>query len=78
LALTKGVKIVFGTDAGGFDWRQLNQAKEFEYYVNYGMTPMQAIRTATVMASELLGWSDKIGTVEAGSGRIWWRSRGIR
>jgi imidazolonepropionase-like amidohydrolase len=66
LALTKGVKIVFGTDAGGFDWRQLNQAKEFEYYVNYGMTPMQAIRTATVMASELLGWSDKIGTVEAG------------
>ena len=30
------------------------------------MTPMQAIRTATVTASELLGWSDKIGTVEAG------------
>ena len=66
LALTKGVKIVFGTDAGGFDWRDLNEAKEFEYYVNYGMTPMQAIRTATVTASELLGWSDKIGTVEAG------------
>ena len=66
LALTKGVKIVFGTDAGGFDWRDLNEAKEFEYYVNYGMTPMQAISTATVAASELLGWSDKMGTVEAG------------
>ena len=66
LALTKGVKIAFGTDAGGFDWRDLNEAKEFEYYVNYGMTPMQAIRTATVTAAELLGWQDKAGTVEAG------------
>src|SRR6201984_2027609 len=37
LALKKGVKIVLGTDAGGFDWRELNQAREFEYYVNYGM-----------------------------------------
>jgi imidazolonepropionase-like amidohydrolase len=60
------VKIVLGTDAGGFDWRTLNQAKEFEYYVNYGMTPTQAIRTATTTAAELLGWSDKMGTVEAG------------
>ena len=40
LALTKGVKIVFGTDAGGFDWRDLNEAKESEYCVNYGMTPL--------------------------------------
>jgi len=66
LALTKGVKIALGTDAGGFDWKVLNEAKEFEYYVNYGMTPMQAIRTATVTASELLGWQDRIGTVEPG------------
>jgi len=66
LALKKGVKIVLGTDAGGFDWRELNEAKEFEYYVNYGMTPMQAIRTATTTASELLGWSDKMGSIEAG------------
>jgi imidazolonepropionase-like amidohydrolase len=66
LALKKGVKIVLGTDAGGFDWRELNEAKEFEYYVNYGMTPMQAIRTATTTAAELLGWSDKMGTIEAG------------
>jgi imidazolonepropionase-like amidohydrolase len=66
LALKKGVKIVLGTDAGGFDWRDLNEAKEFEYYVNYGMTPQQAIRTATTTAAELLGWSDKMGTIEAG------------
>jgi imidazolonepropionase-like amidohydrolase len=66
LALKKGVKVVLGTDAGGFDWKGPNQAKEFEYYVSYGMKPMQAIRTATTAAAELLGWSDKMGTVEAG------------
>ena len=64
-ALKKNVKIALGTDAGGFDWKEVNQAKEFEYYVDYGMTPMQALRTGTVVAAELLGWSDKVGTVEA-------------
>jgi imidazolonepropionase-like amidohydrolase len=66
LALKKGVKIGLGTDAGGFDWKELNEAREFECYVNYGMTPMQAIRTATTGAAELLGWSDKMGTIEPG------------
>jgi imidazolonepropionase-like amidohydrolase len=66
LALKKGVKIVLGTDAGGFNWKDLNEAKEFEYYVGYGMTPQQAIRTATTTAAELLGWSDKMGSIEAG------------
>src|SRR5882757_9260788 len=65
-SVKKGVKIALGTDAGGFDWRELNQAKEFEYYVEYGMTPMQAIRSGTVVPAELLGWSDKMGTIEAG------------
>src|SRR5215467_10167634 len=50
----------------GGDWKKVNQAKEFEYYVQYGMTPMQAIRTGTSVAAELLGWSDRAGTVEAG------------
>src|SRR5260370_25860830 len=48
-ALKKNVKIALGTDAGGFDWKEVNQAKEFEYYVNYGMTPMQAIRSGTLL-----------------------------
>jgi imidazolonepropionase-like amidohydrolase len=65
-ALKKNVKIALGTDAGGFDWKEVNQAKEFEYYVDYGMTPMQALRTGTTVAADLLGWSDKAGTVEAG------------
>jgi imidazolonepropionase-like amidohydrolase len=65
-ALKKGVKISLGTDAGGFDWKKLNEAKEFEYYVQYGMTPMQAIRAGTSVPAELLGWSDRVGTIEAG------------
>jgi imidazolonepropionase-like amidohydrolase len=65
-ALKKGVKIAMGTDAGGFDWKEINQAREFQYYTEYGMTPAQAIRTGTSVAAELLGWSDKLGTVEAG------------
>jgi imidazolonepropionase-like amidohydrolase len=65
-ALAKGVKIALGTDAGGFDWREVNQALEFKYYVDYGMTPMQAIRSGTSVAAELLGWSEKIGTIEPG------------
>lgn len=64
--MQKGVKIAFGTDAGGFDWEKINQAREFEYYVEYGMTPMRAIRTGTAVAAELLGWSETAGTVEAG------------
>jgi imidazolonepropionase-like amidohydrolase len=65
-AMKKGVKIALGTDAGGFDWKTVNQAKEFEYYVQYGMTPMQSIRTGTSVAAELLGWGDKLGMIEAG------------
>src|SRR5256885_7929766 len=65
-ALKRGVKIALGTDAGGFDWKEINQGKEFGYYADYGMTPMQAIRTGTVIAAELLGWKNKLGTIEAG------------
>jgi len=64
----KGVKIVLGTDAGGFPWTDpnLNEAKEFHYYVDYGMTSMQAIRSATSLGAEMLGWSDRLGSVEPG------------
>jgi imidazolonepropionase-like amidohydrolase len=65
-ALRKGVKIAFGTDAGGFPWDAVNEAKEFEYETSYGMTPMQAIQSATRIAADLLGMSDQIGTLEGG------------
>ena len=64
-ALNAGVKIAFGTDAGGFPWT-VNPAQEFPLMVKYGMTPAQAIRSATVTAAELLGMQDKVGTIEAG------------
>ncbi len=64
-AMKAGVKIAFGTDAGGFDWKE-NPAQEFKYMVDWGMTPAEAIRSATVTASELLGMQDQIGTIEVG------------
>jgi imidazolonepropionase-like amidohydrolase len=57
--------IAFGTDAGGFAWSE-NPAQEFAYYVRYGMTPTQAIRTATTNAARLLGRDRDVGTVAAG------------
>ena len=65
-ALRKGVKIVAGTDVGGFPWTEINQAKEFEYYVQYGMTPMQAIKSGTSVAAELLGQQDNLGAIAPG------------
>lgn len=64
-AMKAGVKVAFGTDAGGFDWK-VNPAKEFSSMVKFGMTPAQAIRAATVTAAELVGMKDSLGSVEAG------------
>jgi imidazolonepropionase-like amidohydrolase len=60
-----GDLIAFGTDAGGFAWTE-NPAQEFGYYVRYGMTPAQALRTATTNAARLLGREKDLGTVTAG------------
>lgn len=65
-AVRKGVKIAFGTDVGGFPWTEINQAKEFEYYVQYGMTPMQAIQSGTSVAAALLGQEQNLGAVAPG------------
>jgi imidazolonepropionase-like amidohydrolase len=62
-----GVKVAFGTDAGGFPWTAVNQAQEFEWEVKLGMTPLEAIRSATTTAAELLGWQGKAGSVETGA-----------
>jgi imidazolonepropionase-like amidohydrolase len=65
-AIRKGVKIALGTDVGGFPWTEINQAKEFEYYVQYGMTPMQAIQSGTSVAAALLGQEQNLGAVAPG------------
>ena len=63
-AIRAGVKIAAGSDFGGFD-ASLN-AGEIEALHRAGMTPMQAIQAATRAGAELLGWQDRIGTVEPG------------
>src|SRR3989442_805957 len=65
-ALRRGVKIAMGTDVGGFPWTEINQAKEFEYYVQYGMTPMQAIQSGTSVAAALLGQEQNFGAIAPG------------
>lgn len=62
-----GVKIAFGTDAGGFPWTEINQAREFEHEVRLGMSPIEAIRSATTVAAELLGTVGRAGVVERGA-----------
>ena len=60
------LKIVCGTDIGSFPWT-INQAKELEYYVKKGgLSPMDAIKTATVNAAELLRMENRIGLLEKG------------
>jgi imidazolonepropionase-like amidohydrolase len=62
-----GVRVVFGTDAGGFPWTEINQAKEFGYEVQLGMTPLEAIRSATTVAAEALGLSGQAGVMAKGA-----------
>jgi imidazolonepropionase-like amidohydrolase len=63
-AFASGVKVAFGTDAAVYP-HGLN-AHEFAVMVKLGLTPLQSIQAATINAADLLGWSDKIGTVESG------------
>jgi imidazolonepropionase-like amidohydrolase len=63
-AVKAGVKVAYGTDAGVYPhgWN----GKQFAFMVRYGLTPMQAIQSATTSAADLLGWTDKVGAVVPG------------
>jgi imidazolonepropionase-like amidohydrolase len=64
-AIKAGVKVALGTDAAVYP-HGLN-AHEVDVYVNqFGMSPLQGIQTGTINAAELMGWTDKIGTIEPG------------
>ena len=63
-AYKAGVKIAFGTDAGVFKHGQ--NWREFVYMIQAGMTPMDAIKAATVNAADLLGMKDQLGSIEVG------------
>lgn len=64
LAISRGLKISFGSGVGPFPHG--TQAAEFSFLVKYGMTPAQAIQTATVVAAEMMGWQECIGSIEKG------------
>ena len=63
-ALKAGCKLAFGTDAGVYPhgWN----AKQFHTEVVWGMTPMQAIQSATTSAADLIGWKDRVGAIAPG------------
>ena len=63
-AMMRGVKIAFGTDVGAFEHGK--GAREFALMVDYGMKPIEAIRSATIRASELLRMDQQIGTIAPG------------
>jgi imidazolonepropionase-like amidohydrolase len=63
-AVKIGVKIAYGTDSGVYP-HGLN-ARQFAYMVRYGMTPMQAIQSATIRAAELLGREADLGSIAPG------------
>jgi imidazolonepropionase-like amidohydrolase len=63
-AVRAGVRMAFGTDSGVYPHG--NNALQFPYMVRCGMSPMDALRAATVDAAELLGWSDRVGAIAPG------------
>jgi imidazolonepropionase-like amidohydrolase len=64
VAFKEGVKVAFGTDAAVYP-HGLN-AREFAVMVKLGLSPLQSIQAATVNAADLLGWTDRVGTLEPG------------
>ncbi len=63
-AVKMGVKVAYGTDSGVYPHG--DNAKQFAYMVRYGMTPMQAVQSATIRAAELLGKEETLGSVQPG------------
>src|SRR6516165_5197009 len=63
-AFQAGAKIAFGTDAGVYPHG--DNAKQFGKMVEWGMKPLDSIRASTLNAADLIGWSDKVGSLEKG------------
>src|SRR6202011_3552589 len=63
-AVNAGVKLSFGSDAGVCPYG--TSVRQFAFMVKYGMTPMQAIQSATINAADLLGKRELIGSIRPG------------
>jgi imidazolonepropionase-like amidohydrolase len=65
-ALQANLKIVYGTDVGGFSWDQ-PIVQDFPYMVKFGMSPLEALRSATIRPAEMLGMPGQIGVIAPGA-----------
>ena len=63
-AVAAGVNIAYGTDAGVYPHG--DNAKQFPYMVRYGLTPLQALQSATINSARLLGHADELGSIKPG------------
>ena len=63
-AVSAGVRIAFGTDSGVYPHGM--NAIQLPYMVRHGMTPLGAVRAATVVAAEMMGWGDRVGSLSVG------------
>jgi imidazolonepropionase-like amidohydrolase len=63
-AVALGVRIAYGTDSGVYPHGM--NARQLPYMVRYGMTPMQAVQSATIDAARLMGWESRVGSVSTG------------
>jgi imidazolonepropionase-like amidohydrolase len=63
-AVARGVKVAYGTDSGIYPHGM--NAMQLPYMVKYGMTPMQAIQSATISAADLMQWKDSVGSLTPG------------
>jgi imidazolonepropionase-like amidohydrolase len=64
MAVEMGAKVAYGTDAGVYPHG--DNGKQFARAVRFGMTPTQAIQSATIVSAELLGWEDRVGRIAPG------------
>ena len=66
MAMARGVKIAFGSGADGHPYLHGTQINELAWMVQHGMTAAQAIQSATTVAAEMMGWQDRVGSIEKG------------
>ena len=64
MAVERGVRVTYGTDSGVYPHELV--AKQFDSFVRFGMSPLEAIRSATATAAACLGWEDRVGTLRPG------------
>jgi imidazolonepropionase-like amidohydrolase len=66
-AATKGIRMMVGSGADGSTFAHGTQALEFEWLVKRaGMSPARAIQSGTIVNAEAMGWSDRVGSIDAG------------